>query len=130
MTKKIQVIYNEINDKDRKVSVSNNKGGKTMDYSFSSSAVRQVANDVRNVDATNIETGAKNVQNIGNTVQTAWQGTDANAYVNALNNYVPEILRLAETLRIIATTLDQTANLMDEREQERRARASQELSAN
>lgn len=101
-----------------------------MDYSFSSSAVRQVANDVRNTDASNIEQGAKNVQNIGNAVQTAWQGTDANAYVEAINAYVPEIQKLSATLNVIADTLDQTANLMDEREQERRQRAAQELSSN
>lgn len=101
-----------------------------MDYSFSSSAVRQVANDVRNTDAMNIEQGAKNVQNTANTVQSGWQGTDANAYVEALTSYVPEIERLSSTLRVIADTLDQTANLMDEREEERRRRAAEELNSN
>ena len=100
------------------------------DYSFSSSRVRQVASEVRGTDATNIETCKNNVVNLANSVETSWQGTDAAAYIDALQKYGPEIQKLAETLKAIATTLDKIADIMDEREQQRRQAAQQQLSAN
>lgn len=98
------------------------------DYSFSSSRVRQVAKEVRNPYAQTIEDHNRDIQALADRVTDSWQGTDAIAYIDALKNYGPEIDKLVGTIRAIATTLDKIAELMDEREQQRRDAATSQLS--
>lgn len=98
------------------------------DYSFSSNGVRDVAKQVRNPYAQTIEDSNSEIQKLADQVTDSWQGTDAEAYINALKSYGPEIQKLVGTLRAIATTLDNIADLMDERERQRRDAAQSQLS--
>lgn len=99
------------------------------DYSFSSDRVGQVASDI-NGKSMEMQECKDTVVNLATSVEGAWQGTDAQTYINALQAYGPEIDKLVNTLSVISSTLGDIKNLMNEREQARAQAAAQQLSIN
>lgn len=99
------------------------------DYMTDINSIFTAAQQLKTIDAVDIENCRKCVFTIADQVVASWQGTDATAYANAIKAYAADMTVLVNSLIVIGDALEQTAIHFQNIANEHIAKANAELGA-